>query len=168
MGPRAAVDGIVPVTGARGCACWNGTPYYPGVVTTLLVNAAIPGGGRSFEGPIYGGAAWGNTGARAAMGVTGCCRGTPRGRLLVGSRAVSFSRELNTCLTSSSENSLLAPFDGLVARSVVARVLNDRLNSTTRARRRIRKIRFRLLFRASACPSPRGRGRQSAGVVPCV
>ena len=32
---------------------------------------------------------------------------------LAGSRAFSCLRELNNCLTSSSENSWVAPFDGL-------------------------------------------------------
>ena len=87
MGPRVAVDGVVPMTGARGGACWNCTPCWPGVVTTLLVNAATSGVGRSFEVPVCGGPAWRGTGARVALEVVGCCRGTPRGRLLAGSRA---------------------------------------------------------------------------------
>ena len=52
-------------------------------------------------------------GARAAMGVTGYCRGTPKERLLAGLRAVSCSRDLNNCLTSSSENNCVIPFAGL-------------------------------------------------------
>ena len=87
---------------ARGYACWNGTPCCPGVVDTLFVNAATSGGGRSSEGPVGVGPAWGNTRARAAVGVIGCCRGTPRERLLAGSRAVSCSRELNNFSTSPS------------------------------------------------------------------
>ena len=66
---------------------------------------------------MWRGLAWGGTEARTAMEVAGRCRGTPRGRLpagsRAGSRAVSCSRGLNSCLTSSSENSLVARFDGL-------------------------------------------------------
>ena len=113
MGPHVAVDGVVPVTSARGCTSWNGTPCCPGVVPTLLVNVATSGVGRSFGVPVCGGPAWGDTGARVAMEVAGCCHGTSRGRLLAGSRAVNCSRELKNCLTSSSENSWVAPFDGL-------------------------------------------------------
>ena len=66
----------------------------------LLVDAATSGVGRSSEGPVCAGLTGGNTGARAAMGVTGCCRGIPKERMLAGSRAVSCSRELNNCPTS--------------------------------------------------------------------
>ena len=110
MGPCAAVAGVVPVIDARGCACRNDTPCCPGfvsVVTTLLVNAATSGVGRSSEGPVYAGPAWGNTGARAAMEITEGFQGTPRGRLFAGSKSVSCSRELNNCLISSSEGHIL-------------------------------------------------------------
>ena len=60
--PRAAVAGLIPVISARGCARWNGTPCYLGVVTNLLVNAATSGGGRSSKDPVCVGPAWGNTG----------------------------------------------------------------------------------------------------------
>ena len=63
--------------GARGCACWNGISCCPSAVTTLLVNVAISGGGALIREPGLCEASMGNTGARAAMGVIGFCRGTP-------------------------------------------------------------------------------------------
>ena len=46
-------------------------------------------------------------------GYRGCGRGTPRDRLLAGSRTVSCSRELNDCFTSSSENNCVTHIDRL-------------------------------------------------------
>ena len=77
-----------------------------------MVNAATSEVGRSSEGPICVEPAWGNTGARAAMGVTGRCRGTPRDRLWTG-RAVNCPRELKNFLTSSSGNNWVTLLDGL-------------------------------------------------------
>ena len=113
VGPCAPVAEVVPVSGVLAYACWNGTPCCPGVVTTLLMNAATSGVVRSSNNSVCAGPAWGNTGARLAMKVTECCRGTPRERPWAGSRDVNYLRELNNSITSSSENSWVRPFEGL-------------------------------------------------------
>ena len=55
----------------------------------------------------------GDMGPRAAMAVKERYRGTPRERPWAGSRAVSCSRELNNCLTPSSENTWVTLFERL-------------------------------------------------------
>ena len=93
-----------------------GTPCLPGVVTTWLVNAATSRAGRSLEVSVCVELARSVAGARAAIEVAGRCRGATRARLSTGSRAgskaVSCPRELNRCLTSSSEKSWVTAFDG--------------------------------------------------------
>ena len=107
----ARVAGVVPVTVALACASWNGTPCCPGVVTTLLVNAATSGAVRSSQDSVCVGPERGNTGPRAVMAIKECYRDPPRERSWAGSRAVSCSRELNKCLTSSSENIWVTLFE---------------------------------------------------------
>ena len=161
--PCARVTGVVPVTVALACASWNGTPRCPGAVTTLLVNAATSRAVRSSQDLVCVGPERGNTGPRAAMAVKECYQGTPRERPWAGSRAVSCSRKiLNVSLHRArtlGSRSLRSSF----ARLVVALVPNCRRNSATLVCRRTPKIRFQLSFRDSACPSPMGRGRRSAG-----
>ena len=115
-GPRVVVDGVVPMITVRGDAFWNGTPCLPGAVTNWLVNAATSGAGRSLEVSVCGELVRSVAGARAAIEVAGRCRGATRGRPSTGSRAgskvVSCPRELNRCLTSSSEKSWVTAFDG--------------------------------------------------------
>ena len=164
MGPRAAVALVVLLTSSHGCACWNGFPCCPGVVTISLANAAISAGGRSFKGPVCVGPVWGNTGTRVAMGVTGCCSGTPKKRLLACSRAVSCPRKLNNRYTLSSENSWVVLFDRL------CRALRGSTGTERQAKLRNAslptnlRIHFWSLFRASACASLTSRGRRSAGL----
>ena len=111
--PCARVAGIFPGTVTLACASWNGTPCYPGVVTTLLVNAATSGAVRSSQDSVCVGPERGNTGPRLRWRLE-CYRRTPRERPWVGSRVVSCSRELNKCLTSSNENSSVTLFERLV------------------------------------------------------
>ena len=95
--------------------CTNGQ-LPAGAVTIWLVNAATSGAGRSLKVSVCEELTRSVTGARAAIEVAGRCRGTTRGRLSTGSRAgskaVSCSRELNSCLTSTSEKSWVTAFDG--------------------------------------------------------
>ena len=112
--PCACVAGIVPVTVTLTCASWNGTPCCPGIVTTLLVNAATSGAVRSSQDSVCVGPERGNTGPRAAMAIKECYRGTPRERPWAGPIAVSCSRELNKCFTSSSKNTWVTLFERLV------------------------------------------------------
>ena len=87
--PCARVAGIVPVTVTLACASWNGTPCCPGIVTTLLVNAATSGAVRSSQDSVCVGPERGNTGPRAAMAVKECYRGTLREWPWAGPVAVS-------------------------------------------------------------------------------
>ena len=165
-GPRVVVDGVVPMIGVRGGAFLNGTPCLPGAVTTWLVNAATLGAGRSLEGSVCGELARSVTGARAAIVFAGRCRGATRGRLSTGSRAgskaVSCPRELNSCLTSSSEKSWVTASDGF------GRAVCGRSSFAARVSRRTPKIHVPSLVPFSACLAPGGRERRSAGIVPRV
>ena len=109
--PCARVTGVIPVVSALACASWNGTACCPGAVTTLWMNATTSGAVRSSQDSVCVGQKRGNTGARTAMAVNECHRGTPRERPWAGSRAVSCSCELNNCLTSSSEITWVTPFE---------------------------------------------------------
>ena len=82
--PCAQVIGVDPVTSALACTSWNGTPCCPGVVTTLWMNATTSGAVRSSQDSVCVGPERGNTGARTAMAVKECYRGTPRERPWAG------------------------------------------------------------------------------------
>ena len=113
VGPCACVAGVVPVTSALAFASWSSTPCCPGVVTTLWMNATTSGAVCSSQDLVCAGPELRNTRASAAMSVRECYRGTPTERPWTGSRAVSCSRELNNCLTTSSENIWVTPFERL-------------------------------------------------------
>ena len=68
------------MTSALACASWNGTPCWRGVVTTLWMNATTLGAVRSSQDSVCVGPERGNTGARTAMAVKECNRGTPMER----------------------------------------------------------------------------------------
>ena len=111
--PCARITGVIPVTSALACYSWNGTACCLGVVTTLWMNATPSGAVRSSQDSVCVGPERGNTRARTTMAVKECYRGTPRERPWAGSRAVGCSCKLNNCLTLSSENTWVTPFERL-------------------------------------------------------
>ena len=82
--PCARVAGIVPVTVTLACASWNGIPCCPGIVTTLLVNAATSGAVGSSQNSVCVGPERGNTGLGLRWrlkSATEALRGNGRGRV---------------------------------------------------------------------------------------
>ena len=82
--PCARVAGVITVTSVLACASWNSTPCCPGAFTTLWISPTTSGAVRSSQDSVCVGPERGNTGARTAMAIKECYRGTPRKRPWAG------------------------------------------------------------------------------------